>query len=457
MAPNSPHIDLRSSGQQQMGQAMDVQRPVGTSTPSERRTTGGIGVLGLLLAYMWLDLLRPSFTWHFPKIIAPTLFVLWLVEPDKRWPRQIVCMLIFLGVMFIDTPIAANTYEAVWTSYGMANLILMFCLPLATFINSLDRLRVFVNSLIAIYVVIGTYACFNQGYGPAGAAGGQDENYVSACMAMIIPLTVYSSFAATSRMHKLLYLAPVPVLLLAVLLAENPSRGAFLGILSVLGYFVLRAKKRVAALVGVGVFVLFIGLQAGTTYWAEMETISDTSSGTADVRLDLWSMATRMFIDHPISGVGPSNFRWRTGEYQSQELFDKYGRSLGGSVYTHSLYFELIAELGLAGAILFALILARNFGDLWGGIKRLDHVMGAGTVFMEGQDTNFMMMSATEQLKLLRCYADGLTACLLAFLVSSVFLSTLYYSWFWIFSALIASFKCIVDGITSKFGVPQQP
>ena len=76
-------------------------------------------------------------------------------------------MLIFLGVMIIDIPIAKNSFDAVWTSYGMAVLFLGLCLPLVQFINSIARFQVIMHSLMGIYVVIGAWASVHSGYGPA--------------------------------------------------------------------------------------------------------------------------------------------------------------------------------------------------------------------------------------------------------------------------------------------------
>jgi O-antigen ligase len=152
-----------------------------------------------------------------------------------------------------------------------------------------------------------------------------------------------------------------------------------------------------------------------------------------------------MFLSYPLTGIGPNNFRWRIEEFETSEIIEKYGHSLGGSAFTHSLYFELLAELGIAGVILFALIAVQNFRDL-SKIKRsvrelMDeessslHVGGA---FAPGGVSSGL-------LKTVQCYAHGVTASFIAFLVCSAFISTLYYSYFWLYSAMIASFNLIVE------------
>jgi O-antigen ligase len=417
------------------------------STVGTGLTRGGTIATWLLIFYMWLDLVRPSFVWHFPKLLSTALFVTWLVQPDKRIPRQNLLMLLFLGVMVIDIPIAANSFAAVWTSYGMAVLLLGLCLPLVQFINSLARFRIVMQSLMAIFVVIGAWASVHNGYGPAAADGGQDENYVTACMTMGLPLLLYSSLSAETKLKKVLYLVPIPILLLAVVVAENPSRGGFIGFVCTVAYMVYYSKKRVMALIGVGVLAAIVGLMAGATFWNEIGTTADTEAGTAAHRKDLWRIATYMFMSYPLTGLGPNNYRWRIEEFETAEIIEKYGHSLGGTAFTHSLYFELLAELGSAGVILFALIVVRNFRDLSEIKRRVQQTMEvvASTVTNSGAITS--PQTSTGTLKLLHCYAQGIAASLIAFLVCSAFISTLYYSYFWLYSALIASFKLIVDKI----------
>lgn len=425
---------------------MASRLPDDKSSDAPKPAEGGTIATWFLIFYMWLDLIRPSFVWHFPKLLSTALFVTWLVQPDKRIPRQNLLMLLFLGVMIIDIPIAENSFATVWTSYGMAVLLLGLCLPLVQFINSIARFQVIMHSLMGIFVVIGAWASVHSGYGPAAADGGQDENYVTACMAMGLPLLLYSSFSAGTKLKKILYLAPVPILLLAVVVAENPSRGGFLGFIGAIGYMVYYSKRRIASLISVGVLAVVVGLMASATYWQEMGTITtDTEKGTADHRKDLWRIATYMFMSYPLTGIGPNNYRWRIQEFETDEIIEKYGHSLGGTAFTHSLYFELLAELGSAGVILFALIAVRNFRDLAEIKRRVRQLMNREPSAVSIGESITPHLPSGGTLKLLHCYAHGLTASLIAFLVCSAFISTLYYSYFWLFSALIASFKLIFE------------
>jgi len=91
----------------------------------------------------------------------------------------------------------------------------------------------------------------------------------------------------------------------------------------------VRARKKLVAF-AVTALHRVDGLdRGGPGLLEEMSTISDTTEGTADLRLEVWKIGLRMFAANPVLGVGADNFRWVVGDYQSQEQSEKYGRSLG--------------------------------------------------------------------------------------------------------------------------------
>jgi len=64
-------------------------------------------------------------------------------------------------------------------------------------------------------------------------------------------------------------------------------------------------------------------------------------------RLELWTLAARLFWSHPLLGVGPDNFRWRYGGLASRERWDT-------RTSANSLYLEILATTGLLGGASFA-------------------------------------------------------------------------------------------------------
>jgi O-antigen ligase len=67
---------------------------------------------------------------------------------------------------------------------------------------------------------------------------------------------------------------------------------------------------------------------------------------TLPPRTDLWRAAIRMWLDYPLLGVGPDNFRRRYGPYLGMNPFND-------TVNANNLYLETLANLGLIGALAF--------------------------------------------------------------------------------------------------------
>jgi len=74
-------------------------------------------------------------------------------------------------------------------------------------------------------------------------------------------------------------------------------------------------------------------------------------------RLELWSIATRLFLENPVLGVGPDNFRWLYGPAAGRRRWDT-------RVFSNSLYLETLATTGLLGGAAFFVLLASALAGL---------------------------------------------------------------------------------------------
>jgi hypothetical protein len=59
-------------------------------------------------------------------------------------------------------------------------------------------------------------------------------------------------------------------------------------------------------------------------------------------RFTLWQAALTMFVDYPLLGVGPDNFRWQYGTYVGLEEWNT-------GIHANNLYIELLADTGILG------------------------------------------------------------------------------------------------------------
>jgi O-antigen ligase len=414
----------------------------------------------LLLLYPIFDYGRPSNPMGIPLIVSLLLVMAWIVTPAKKVNLQIVCFVLLLVAMSVGIFTATNNYSARQAVGAMAIILLCICIPLIHFIDSLRKIKIFVNVLVVVFTYVGVWAIFHQGFGPGGAEAAQDENYLAAMMCIALPLAYFSIPLTDRRAGKILYWAAIGVFVTATVISR--SRGGFLGLVGVLLFCTLNSpmKKRALVVLVIGcVLTLMVATAIGPSersgrsrtgsYWEEMETITNTKESTADMRLELWAIAWRMFVHNPLMGVGPDNYRWNVGDYQSDEQFEKFRHSLTMSVVVHSTYLEILSELGLIGGALFGAILFRTFRQLR-RISSVERYRGHA-----GNDGKRDPISGNEIVtpndsRQLQYYSIAIMGSLVGYLLPAAFVSFTYFSHFWLLVALAVALNEIARKMTKK-------
>ena len=75
----------------------------------------------------------------------------------------------------------------------------------------------------------------------------------------------------------------------------------------------------------------------------------------ASVHTTIWKSAWAMFEDRPLVGVGPGSFAINFPEFRPANYW-KYGVS-GGTLHAHNEYLQVLAEAGMLGLMLFAILI----------------------------------------------------------------------------------------------------
>lgn len=216
------------------------------------------------------------------------------------------------------------------------------------------------SGLVSWHPALGNY----DGFGPLMVCG------IGSC---------YYFGAATQnpRERKIAYLAALGCLFGLV---SSFARGAVLAGGAVCVWIWLRSRRKLATtaavVVGGIVFVIaasfFSGSKRGdanSSFWSEMSTVAD-QGGTRGDREVLWRLARRVYLDHPVFGVGAENFgpyaaqRFRVGD--AGGAYDEnparlYDRKL------HSTFYQILCEYGTVGSLIFLWMLY----DFWRLNRRL--------------------------------------------------------------------------------------
>ncbi len=185
---------------------------------------------------------------------------------------------------------------------------------------------------------------------------------------LVVPLELIRTVAAPTRRDALAHGAMTTLLILSVVLTYSRGAWAALVIALALGAIVFRPPSWraavwrgmiLAAAVAIAVVLLTANkpqAQSSTGLAARAASIADTGDTSIQGRLSFWRAGWRIFRDHPLGGTGAGTFAAVHPQYQQDVRF--YARDV------HSVYVQTLAELGLVGAIVLAILLGA-FYRVW--------------------------------------------------------------------------------------------
>jgi O-antigen ligase len=394
-------------------------RPTRLAGRAKQKTRLGF-MFSLALVWTLFEFGRPPTPPLLLLLISGVMFSWWLTQKGKRLGKDDAWWFALLAVTATGVVLSANNYSAFMSLRFFLVLFLGVCLPLQALVSTPARVRAWIYMFVVTSTYVGAWALTHGGYGPAGSDG-HDENYVAAIVVTGAALAYFSMIAEKRAVVRVLLMGSILVSVAALAVANNPSRGGFLALCVVTAYAVYRSPHKLVTIGAIAIGGITLLAFAGDAFWAEISTSADYTSGTGDMRLELWKAGLRMWQDSPLLGVGAGNFRWRVGDFQTAVQFEKFGRDLGGSVIAHSMPIELLAELGSVGVLATAMLVRRA----WRGLGK---VLLVPPMFSKGR--------LPRELFVLRCYADAMRAAMLSVLVNGVFLSLLYYSHLWVLVAV---------------------
>lgn len=210
--------------------------------------------------------------------------------------------------------------------------------------------------------------------GQARAGGPVDaSNLYAEILMVLLPFAALQFRTEASR--KLRVLAVIVAGLIFGGLLLTFSRGCILAaiVVAVLmcGMGLLRFRQLLTAAAAVGLLIAVLQPTVVTRMLSleELGTLfsgSDASDKTPDssmvLRYELDLAAWRVFVSHPILGVGPGQFV----PYYSMDYVNRVGmHQLTKGYQAHNVYFQALAETGLIGTVCFVSILTSILWGLW--------------------------------------------------------------------------------------------
>lgn len=346
----------------------------------------------------------------------------------------------WLALMVVHTPLAVNNFHAAMT---LKEMILLFSLYLGiiTFVNTLDRVKTLVSVWLGLHVITAVVGIVQEGAGVGGWMG--DENDFCMTINMVIPFAFFMVYVQPSPIQRFRYVGLLVLYVFTVMVTL--SRGGFIGMAAAGAYCWFRSALKIGSVFVIGLLLLFMVAVAPEKYWEEIQssfTEEEMQTGTGGDRLYIWGIGFEMFLANPIIGVGQGNFPWTFEEYEAGRTHME--RSRAGRA-AHSLYFTLMPEMGLVGVAIYLAMIIRNRKDI-SLIETLAKAKSESRLSKKEPEPNQFPVFM----------ARAMEGSMIGFLVSSVFISTLWYPSFWVMMGFIVALRNVMVAAAQEDGVDVQ-
>lgn len=315
-----------------------------------------------IYVWSWISYMNPhklswgfAMTMPFAMIIALATFTGMLISKEKYripWTRETILLLILTLWMFMTTVFSLYPWLA-WPQWDKVWRIILMTYVTLMLITNEHRIKilVFVIALsIGFYGFKGGIFVIRTGgnnavMGPGGSFIA-DRNSIGLALIMIVPLLNYMRMQMKHRYLRWALLLGTGLTLIAIV--GTHSRGALVGIVAMLTFYMIKSRQKFAAIMAI-IPLVFVLYNVMPDHWFErMETIETwEQDGSASERVRAWNNAIDLASTRFIGGGMRAMVHW-------------------GGRDTHSIFFGMLGEHGWVGLSMFLALIAMTwFSGNW--------------------------------------------------------------------------------------------
>jgi putative inorganic carbon (hco3(-)) transporter len=317
-----------------------------------------LGLLALLVIYVVqpgeiYPVLAPL---HLERVLAVVVLASFFFHGNKfKFPPVTKWFLGLYGAMILSIPLAFWVGNSIQHCIQFLEIV-TFHLLIVALLDDPKRFRQFTTTWVALIGWLAGTSMFlymtgvqihTMGIDRAEGltSSGGDPNSLGITLVTAMPLEFLLMIKGNGKWTKLLALG---VFLISVTtIISTGSRTSFFAFVLFLLLVVFSDRKRLKFLPILVVLAPLVWLIIPQQYKARYETVDNLKNDDSyQNRVLSWEGGIQMFLSNPITGIGPNNYTPANGE--------KYWPGKPRHwLDAHSLFFKLIAELGLVGVVAF--------------------------------------------------------------------------------------------------------
>ncbi|WP_025321620.1 putative O-glycosylation ligase, exosortase A system-associated [Deferrisoma camini] len=385
-------------------------------------------VWGVLLYAMFGYLNPHRLTWGFAQNLPVAFYTAlatmagWVFySGDRRLPvtREVILMGLLWGLASVGWLTALNPqgFVADWSRYSKILLMIFVAVSLIKTREDLRRLYWVIALSIGFYALKGAIWGMRGGtgwvFGPPGSFF-EGNNGLGLAINMVWPL--FLLMARNERrpwlrlgLWLLFWVSPLTVIL-------TKSRASALAMAVVGAILFLRVKRKGLFIVLGVTAALVLAPFVPAEWYTRMKTVETyREDPSAMGRINAWHAAWNLAVDRPLTGGGMNAF--------TREMIFRYAPNPEDYHDSHSIYFEILGELGFPGLAVFLVLLLSTMAKL-NKIKRV--------------------CAGNKDLAFFESYADATFLGLVGYAVNGAFVGMAYFDLYYQLVGLTVSLETVL-------------
>ncbi|HEX4020252.1 MAG TPA: O-antigen ligase family protein [Acidobacteriaceae bacterium] len=314
------------------------------------------GLLGLLV----VNVLQPGELYpslaplHLERTLAIILLFCVLLHRKKlRFPKITLLILVFYAAMWLAVPLAFWRGNSIAGCIDFGPIVVYHLLIVALIVNTEEFHKYLILGMFLV-AWLGGAAYWRYEHGIVQVAmdidraigitsSGGDANTLGITLVCSLPLLFLLTTKDNSWWMRILAWSVMTLSVATVI--DTGSRTSFFVFILFVVLTLMRQKKywKFLPLLPLAGFLLWAAIPQ--QYKARYETVDHLKNDESyQNRVLSWEGGVQMFLSNPLTGIGPDNYAIANGE----KFWPGFPRHW---LQAHSLYFQLLGELGLLGMI----------------------------------------------------------------------------------------------------------
>lgn len=295
-----------------------------------------------------------------------TFLMIFFKKDTERGTFSTNATIVFLILFFLQGSLSAvfayGSNSLNWDLYDRLWKELLFAMAMPLVVVKRYRIHAFVLVMclgMGFHGLIDGLKFFSSGgaHLVRGFVKFGDNNHFAVMLVMAIPLLLYMASYSKNRWLRLAALAVAIITIAAVI--GTRSRGGFVAMAAVGLWLVLTSRKRLPALTVFIAGIIFVVAIAPAEWTQRMETIQEADQDTSFMsRVEAWQVSSAIALHNPLTGGGfhavATQSVWN--QFRGQKgLLGFVNTGLSSEIYraAHSVYFEVMGDMGFSGFLIF--------------------------------------------------------------------------------------------------------